>query len=98
MARPKKEPRESFGSTLRKDLIEELREVSDNTGMPISKLLDQAVELLIKDRNEKIYIDANIDEDNIEYVRIERTGSRDVVVPIQRNINREVAVSIEDEK
>mgnify|MGYP001041548399 CR=1 FL=1 len=45
--RPRKEPRESFGSTLRKDLMGEIRELSDNTGKPISKLLDEAVELLL---------------------------------------------------
>lgn len=44
--RPKKEPRESFGSTLRKDLMEKLRDKSIETGIPISKLLDHAVEAL----------------------------------------------------
>jgi hypothetical protein len=58
--RPKKEPRESFGSTLRQDLMNELRELSENTGIPISKLLDQAVELLLEDRKKRMYIDINL--------------------------------------
>jgi hypothetical protein len=48
--RPRKEPRESFGSTLRKDLMDELRDLSDNTGIPITKLLDESIELLLKSR------------------------------------------------
>jgi hypothetical protein len=70
--RPKKEPRESFGSTLRKDIMNDLRELSDDTGTPISKLLDQAVTLLLekqgmpRDKNErnqdKMYIDINMDK------------------------------------
>lgn len=39
--------RESFGSTLDKELLNELRRVSEDTGIPISKLLDRAVKLLI---------------------------------------------------
>lgn len=48
--RPKKEPRESFGSTLREDLMIELRNLSSDTNIPISKLLDEAVQLLFEKR------------------------------------------------
>lgn len=48
--RPKKEPRESFGSTLRQDLMIDLRNFSSDTNIPISKLLDEAVELLFDKR------------------------------------------------
>jgi hypothetical protein len=64
--------RESFGSTLDKDLLNDLRSLSDNTGIPISKLLDRAVRLLLekqgmpRDKNErnqdKMYIDINLPE------------------------------------
>lgn len=73
--RPKKEPRESFGSTLRKDLMEKLRELSEDTSIPISKLLDQSVELLLESRGvqrsskknpnqrseDKYYVDIDLD-------------------------------------
>lgn len=48
MARPRKEPREKFGSTLRADLYNEVKRISDDTGIPVTKLLDQAVELLLE--------------------------------------------------
>lgn len=48
--RPKKEPRTSFGSTLNQDLMVDLRTLSDVTGVPISKLLDEAVTLLLEQR------------------------------------------------
>jgi hypothetical protein len=41
--------RESFGSTLRKDLINDLRALSEESGIPISKLLDKAVDKLLND-------------------------------------------------
>jgi hypothetical protein len=41
--------RESFGSTLRQDLINDLRGLSEETGIPISKLLDKAVDKLLSD-------------------------------------------------
>jgi hypothetical protein len=40
--------RESFGSTLDKELLNELRRVSEDTGIPISKLLDRSVKLLLE--------------------------------------------------
>jgi predicted DNA-binding protein len=48
--RPKKEPREAFASTLKKELMAELRNLSDETGIPITKLLDEAIELLLESR------------------------------------------------
>jgi antitoxin component of RelBE/YafQ-DinJ toxin-antitoxin module len=64
--------RESFGSTLDKELLNDLRNLSDNTGIPISKLLDRAVTLLLekqgmpRDKNQrnqdKMYIDINLKE------------------------------------
>lgn len=40
--------RESFGSTLDKELLTDLRNLSDESGIPISKLLDRAVKLLLE--------------------------------------------------
>jgi Flp pilus assembly protein TadB len=58
--------RESFGSTLDKELLNDLRSLSEDTGIPISKLLDKAVRLLLEKqgmkRNNKMYIDINLDE------------------------------------
>jgi hypothetical protein len=42
--------RESFGSTMRKDLLDDLRKYSDESDIPISKLLDKAVILLLESR------------------------------------------------
>lgn len=42
--------RESFGSTMRKDLLDDLRKYSDESDIPISKLLDKAVTLLLESR------------------------------------------------
>ena len=39
--------RESFGSTLDKELLNDLRNLSNESGIPISKLLDRAVKLLL---------------------------------------------------
>lgn len=41
--------REAFSNSLRKDLFQQLKEISDRTQIPMSKLLDRAVELLLKD-------------------------------------------------
>ena len=41
--------RESFGSTMDAALLNKLREISSETGVPISKLIDRAVQLLIND-------------------------------------------------
>jgi hypothetical protein len=48
--RPRKEPREPFASTLKKELMGQLRELSDDTGIPITKLLDEAIQLLLESR------------------------------------------------
>lgn len=36
-----------FSSTLKSELMDNLRKLSDNSGIPISKLLDQSIELLL---------------------------------------------------
>jgi hypothetical protein len=68
--------RESFGSTLDKELLTDLRNLSDDTGIPISKLLDRAVKLLLESRGMKrdtnirnitnqkdvFYVDINLDD------------------------------------
>ena len=47
MAKPK--TRERFNSTLSKELLTRLRELSDETRIPASRLLDEAIEdLLLK--------------------------------------------------
>jgi Ribbon-helix-helix domain len=45
--------RSQITSTINPKLHEELRKVSETTDIPISKLLDRAIELLIKDFKEK---------------------------------------------
>jgi hypothetical protein len=45
--------RESFGSTLDKELLTKLRSLSDETDVPISKLLDKAVKLLLENYSKK---------------------------------------------
>ena len=40
-----------FSSTMNNDYYEELKNISEETGVPISKLLDRAVQLLISDVN-----------------------------------------------
>jgi predicted transcriptional regulator len=42
--------RSQFSSTLDNDLKKKLKELSDDTKVPISKLLDESVELLLKHR------------------------------------------------
>jgi vacuolar-type H+-ATPase subunit E/Vma4 len=54
--------RSQITSTLRNELYEEIKNLSDSTDIPISKLLDQAVELLLEDRRKRMYIDINVDE------------------------------------
>lgn len=44
--------REPFGSTMDTELLNKLREISGETGIPISKLIDRAVKLLINNINE----------------------------------------------
>jgi len=45
--------RTAFTSTLDNKLHQKLRELHEETKVPISKLLDEAVELLIKKREKK---------------------------------------------
>lgn len=45
--------RESFANTLRTDLKKELYEISNQTGININRLLDNAIELLIVDMKNK---------------------------------------------
>lgn len=42
--------REQFSSTLDSQLKKKLKELSDETKVPISKLLDEAVEMLLQKR------------------------------------------------
>jgi hypothetical protein len=53
--RPKGKPRERLTSTIRQDLMDRLRELSDETGINQNKLLDNAIDLYIKshDREEE---------------------------------------------
>lgn len=67
--------RESFGSTLDKELLSDLRKMSEDTDVPISKLLDRAVKLLLESRGmqrdtkrvvnqrteDKYYVDIDLD-------------------------------------
>ncbi|URM31603.1 ribbon-helix-helix domain-containing protein [Cytobacillus firmus] len=46
--------RQYFSSTLRNDLVSELDQLHKDTGIPKSKLLDQAVELLLKHHQRRI--------------------------------------------
>jgi hypothetical protein len=41
--------RASFGSTLKKDLYIDLQRLSETTDIPMTKLLDRAVDLLLED-------------------------------------------------
>jgi hypothetical protein len=64
--------RSQFSSTLDNDLKAKLKDLSDETKIPISKLLDESIELLLskrgmpRDKNErnqdKMYIDINLPE------------------------------------
>lgn len=47
MAKKVLKNRTQFTSTLKNELLEELRQLSDDTSIPISKLLDMAVEGVI---------------------------------------------------
>lgn len=42
--------RKSFGSTLDKGLLTDLRKLSEESDIPISKLLDRAVKLLLENQ------------------------------------------------
>lgn len=45
--------RSQITSTIKPELHEELRKISETTDIPISKLLDKAIELLIEDFKKK---------------------------------------------
>lgn len=42
--------RERFTTSIKKELISDLRKLSDDSKVPMSKLLDEAIELLIEKR------------------------------------------------
>lgn len=44
MARRRKEDRKTFTSTMKQELHSKLQEESERTGVPVSKLLDRAVD------------------------------------------------------
>ena len=48
MANKELKNRTPIGSAIDKKLYEELKQYSKDTGIPISKLLDKAIELLLK--------------------------------------------------
>jgi hypothetical protein len=54
--RPRGKPRERLTSTIRQDLMDRLRDLSDETGINQNKLLDNAIDLYIKshDREEEL--------------------------------------------
>jgi hypothetical protein len=69
MAKKVLKNRTQITSTLKIELNKQLKELSDETDIPISKLLDQAVELLLQHkgmprdsnkRDDKMYIDINL--------------------------------------
>lgn len=45
--------RTPFSNTLRNDLMMQLKQINEDTDVPISKLLDKAVEMLVKSYYEK---------------------------------------------
>lgn len=45
--------RKKIASTIRNDLHSSLKEIANETEIPISKLLDKAIELLINDMKQK---------------------------------------------
>jgi predicted DNA-binding protein len=53
MAKKVLKTRTQFTSTLRNELYEALKELSDQSKVPISKLLDEAVEALLEVRQER---------------------------------------------
>jgi post-segregation antitoxin (ccd killing protein) len=72
MAKKVLKNRTQITSTLKIELNNQLKELSDETDIPISKLLDQAVTLLLekqgmprdsnKRNNDKMHIDVNLPE------------------------------------
>jgi hypothetical protein len=46
-----KRKRTSFGSTLKEELYTDLQELSKETDIPMTKLLDRAVDLLLNEMN-----------------------------------------------
>ena len=57
--------RESFGSTMDAKLLSELRNISEDTGIPISKLLDRAVQALVNEKDKYLF-NGNPNKDNIK--------------------------------
>ena len=55
--------RKRFSSTLRNDLEANLKQLSDESGIPISKLLDKSIELLLKEYGNKDFIKINLPND-----------------------------------
>lgn len=51
--------RKRFSSTMRNDLEERLKALSAETDIPVSKLLDQAINLLLKQYEDSIPRDKN---------------------------------------
>ena len=55
--------RKRFSSTMRNDLEANLKQLSDESGIPISKLLDKSIELLLKEYGDKEFIKINLPND-----------------------------------
>jgi predicted DNA-binding ribbon-helix-helix protein len=53
MAKKVLKTRSQFTSTLKNELYDKLKELSDESKVPISKLLDEAVEALLEVRQER---------------------------------------------
>lgn len=45
--------RERYSSTFDKDLLQEFKKLSDETSIPVSKLFDKALELVLKEYGKK---------------------------------------------
>lgn len=45
--------RTPFSNTMRNDLMLQMKQISEDTDVPMSKLLDKAVEMLIKSYHQK---------------------------------------------
>ena len=60
----KSRKRKAFASTMNNDLFDQLKQLSDESGIPISKLLDKAISLLLKEYNDKYFIKINLPEDD----------------------------------
>lgn len=54
----------SFGSTMNQNLYTKIQELSGETGIPISKLMDKAAELLLKEYDIVVAVDMRNDKNN----------------------------------